>query len=330
MSTFPHIRLRRLRQTPAIRRLVRQTNLAPTDLIQPLFIHHQDDAKIAINSMPGFFQLGLNQLRNEILELKEFGVGAVLLFGIPAVKDDLGSDSCDPTGCVQRAIAEIKRIDPDMLVITDSCFCEYTSHGHCGIVSDKQGQLDLDNDATLELLAKQVVVQAQAGADMVAPSGSVDGMVAAIRQALDAANFQHIPIMSYSAKFASALYGPFREGLNVGLQFGDRRSYQMDPANSDEALRENELDISEGADILMVKPALFYLDVIHRIKQANPGVPLAAYMVSGEYAMIKAAGQQGWLDETQVMLEALLSIRRAGADLIITYEAKQIANYLNS
>jgi porphobilinogen synthase len=325
-------RLRRLRGTEAIRRLVRETRLSPEDFVYPLFVVHGTGVRNEIPSMPGQHQLSLDQLPAEAQELRSLGIGAVLLFGIPASKDEEGSEAYAADGIVQRAVRALKQAAPDLLVITDVCLCEYTSHGHCGIV--REGEVD--NDATLPLLARTAISHAQAGADMVAPSAMMDGQVAAIRQALDEAGFGQTPIMAYSAKYASAFYGPFREAAESAPQFGDRRGYQMDPPNAREALREIESDIAEGADIVMVKPALAYLDVLARARQrldlpaGRHGVPLAAYNVSGEYAMIKAAAANGWLDERGVALEVLTAIKRAGADVIITYHAKEAARWLQS
>jgi len=327
--SFPDIRPRRLRQHSALRGLVQETQLQAQDFIMPLFIKHGDNLKLPIASMPGQYQLSIDQLKAEIDDIMRLGIGSVLLFGIPEHKDPVGKDSYSNEGIIQRAIKEIKTIAPQLLVIADTCFCEYTDHGHCGVIGElANGQWALDNDKTLALLAKQAVCQATAGADVIAPSGMIDGMVKTIRQALDDAGFQHIPILSYAVKYASSFYGPFREAAEGAPQFGDRKSYQMDPANSCEALREAALDIDEGADMLMVKPALSYLDIIFRIKQQYPTLPLAAYQVSGEYAMIKAAAQNGWLDEQRCALESLLSIKRAGADFIISYFSKSAAAWL--
>ncbi|MDI6857251.1 MAG: porphobilinogen synthase [Dehalococcoidia bacterium] len=318
---FP--RFRRLRSAEGLRRLVRETRLSPEELVYPLFVVHGTGVRNEIPSMPGQHQLSLDQLPAEAQELRSLGIPAVLLFGIPASKDDEGSEAYADDGIVQQAVRALKQADPDLPVITDVCLCEYTSHGHCGIV--REGEVD--NDATLPLLARTAVSHARAGADMVAPSAMMDGQVAAIRAALDEAGFVQTPIMSYSAKYASAFYGPFREAAESAPQFGDRRGYQMDPPNAREALREIESDIAEGADIVMVKPALAYLDVLGRAR-ARFDVPLAAYNVSGEYAMIKAAAANGWLDEQRVTLEVLTAIKRAGADIVITYHAKEAARWL--
>ncbi|MBB71696.1 MAG: porphobilinogen synthase [Legionellales bacterium] len=322
MTSFPETRLRRLRQHPKLRDLVRETRVSVNDLILPLFIHHDPDHRQEIASMPGQFQWGLNQLETEISDISKLGIPGVLLFGIPAHKDDLGSDSYSDNGIIQQAIQRIKSVNSDLLVISDVCFCEYTSHGHCGVIDEVAGRVDVDNDKTLELLAKQAVSHAEAGADVVAPSGMMDGMVTAIRSGLDAHDYQHIPILSYAVKYSSSFYGPFREAAEGAPQFGDRKTYQMDVANSHEALREADSDVYEGADMLMVKPAMAYLDIIHRVKQAHPDMPLGAYQVSGEYAMIKAAARDGLLDEQQAMHESLIAIKRAGADFIISYFAK--------
>jgi porphobilinogen synthase len=278
--------------------------------------------------MPEHFQIPVSELAAEAREVTDSGIPAVILFGIPEHKDAVGSDACRDDGIVQQAIRAIKDAVPDLLVITDVCFCEFTDHGHCGVVSEETGRLDVDNDATLALLQQQAVSHARAGADLVAPSGMMDGMVDAIRCGLDDNGFSHIPIMSYAAKYCSGFYGPFRDAAQSAPQFGDRSSYQMDPANGNEALREVELDVGEGADLLMVKPALSYLDIIRRVKEAYPEIPLAAYNVSGEYAMVKAAARNGWIDERRVALEILTSIRRAGADMILTYHARDVARWL--
>jgi porphobilinogen synthase len=320
-------RLRRLRQHPRLRDLVRENRLHIDDLIYPLFVYHGKNLRHEIPSMPGQFQLSLDRLGEAAAEVAELGIPAVLLFGIPAHKDPRGESACDDAGIVQEAVRLIKRQSPELLVITDVCFCEYTDHGHCGPLSETAGRVDVDNDETLPLLAKQAVSHARAGADVVAPSGMMDGMVAAIRAGLDETGFSHLPILSYSAKFASGYYGPFREAAESAPSFGDRRSYQMDPANGDEAMREVELDLAEGADMVMVKPALAYLDLVRRVKERF-GVPLAVYNVSGEYAMVKAAAAKGWIDEERIVLETLTGFKRAGADMIITYHAKDVARWL--
>ena len=322
------LRLRRLRRTPALRALVQETTLDQQDLIYPLFIKAGNNIRQPILSMPGCFQLSVDNLADEIAELVKLGILGIILFGIPAVKDAQGQDSCHQQGIVQTAIKAIKALAPQLLIIADVCLCEYTDHGHCGIVNDKTGSMDVDNDATLAILGAQAVSMAQAGADIIAPSGMMDGMVGVIRQKLDEQDFQHIPILSYAVKYASSLYGPFREAAEGAPQFGDRRSYQMDIHNAAEALREAALDVAEGADMLMIKPAGFYADIIYRIKQTFPALPLAAYQVSGEYALIKAAAEKGWLDEKRAAMESLVSIKRAGADFIITYYAKAVAKWL--
>jgi porphobilinogen synthase len=302
---------------------VRETALSPGDFVYPLFVTHGQNVRQEISAMPGQFQLSVDQLPAQAEELRSLGIPAVILFGLPAAKDDQGSEAYDPDGIVQRAVRTLKQAAPSLVVITDVCLCEYTSHGHCGVVVDGE----VDNDATLSLLARTAVSQAQAGADIVAPSDMMDGRVASIRAALDDAGLGHVPIMSYAAKQASAFYGPFRVAADSAPQFGDRRSYQMDPANWREALREIEADIAEGADIVMVKPALSNLDIIARAREAFR-LPIAAYNVSGEYAMVKAAAAAGYLDERLATLEVLTAIRRAGADIIITYHAKEAANWL--
>ena len=324
---FPQLRLRRLRQHTALRELVRETELTVRDLILPLFVRHGTNTRQPIASMPGQAQLSPDLLADEVREIVDLAIPGVILFGIPAWKDVSGSAALRDDGIVQQAVRKIKEIAPDLLVITDLCFCEYTDHGHCGVVIDHGGRSDVDNDETLELLSQQSVSHAKAGADVIAPSGMMDGMVAAIRKGLDAAGHEQTPILSYAAKYASAFYGPFREAAESAPRFGDRRSYQMDPANAREALREVALDLAEGADLVMVKPALSYLDVICRVKQAHPEVPLCAYNVSGEYSMMKAAAANGWLDEQRTTLEILTSIKRAGADMIITYSAKDVARW---
>jgi len=322
---FPVNRLRRLRKNENIRRLVRENHLLVDDLIYPIFIEDGKDIKKEIPSMPGIFRWSLDRVNEELDEVVNLGIPAVLLFGIPSHKDEVGSDTWNEEGIIQRAIRHIKKHYPNLYVITDVCFCEYTSHGHCGVLHDH----DVDNDLTLENTKKQVVSHAKAGADMVAPSGMMDGVVKTIREALDEAGYRYIPIMAYSAKYASSYYGPFREAADSTPAFGDRRTYQMDPANRREALREVAIDIEEGADIVMVKPALSYLDVIRDLRNTF-NVPIAAYNVSGEYSMIKAAGKLGWIDEKKVMLETLISMKRAGADIIITYFAKEVAKILKN
>lgn len=334
--SYPAIRPRRLRRTPALRRLVRETTLSASNFIAPLFVRHGHNLRKPIASMPGQAQLSVDLAVREAEALAHVGVPAVLLFGIPAHKDLLGSENYAEDGIVPQAIRAIKAEVPEMVIISDMCFCEYTTHGHCGIVNAPDGEgynarLEagyLLNDVTLKLLGRASVVHAQAGADIIAPSGMLDGMVGAIRSALDGARLEHVAIMSYAVKFASALYGPFREAAEGAPQFGDRAQYQMDIANSREALREAALDVSEGADMLIIKPAGTYLDIIQRVRDAHD-LPLAAYQVSGEYSMIKAAAANGWIDERRTALEALTAIRRAGADMIITYFAKEAAAWLS-
>jgi porphobilinogen synthase len=324
---FPLQRARRLRGHPRLRDLVRETQLAVNDLIYPLFVYHGKNLRREIASMPGQYQLSLDRLGDALAEVAELGLPAIIFFGIPEHKDAFGSAAARDDGIVQEAIRLTRRVAPDLLVITDLCFCEYTDHGHCGPLAEIGGRIDLDNDATLPLLVEQATSHARAGAHMIAPSGMIDGMVAAIRRGLDLAGFTHLPIMSYAAKFASGYYGPFRDAAESAPSFGDRRTYQMDPANALEALKEAAIDLAEGADILMVKPALAYLDIIYRVKEAC-GLPLAAYNVSGEYAMIKAAAANGWIDERRVVLETLTGIKRAGADMILTYHALDVARWL--
>ena len=321
---FPQYRPRRLRANETIRRMVRETTLSPDNFIYPMFVTHGKGVRKEISSMPGNYQQSVDNLVKDCEEVHGLGIPAVILFGIPEHKDEMGTEAYSDEGIVQHAIKAIKNKLPDLLVITDVCMCEYTSHGHCGII--KNGQVQ--NDATLELLAKEALSHAKAGADMVAPSDMMDGRVGAIREVLDDEGFENIPIMAYAAKYASGFYGPFREAAESTPQFGDRRSYQMDPSNGREALREVELDIEEGADIVMVKPALSYLDIISQVKQEF-NMPVAAYNVSGEYSMIKAAAKLGWIDGDRVMMEVLTSIKRAGADMILTYHAKEAAKLLN-
>lgn len=316
-------RPRRLRRGETLRRMVRETTLTPDDLILPLFVTYGKGVKKPITSMPGHYQLSVDNIRKEAKEIKALGIPAVILFGIPEHKDETGSSAFDRHGPVQEAIKAIKDKVPGLLVITDVCMCEYTSHGHCGIIKND----DVDNDSTLELLSRESLSHAEAGADIVAPSDMMDGRVGAIRETLDENGFTDIPVMSYAAKYASAFYGPFREAAESTPQFGDRRTYQMDPGNTDEALKEVALDIEEGADIVMVKPALPYLDIITRIK-TEFRFPVAAYNVSGEFSMIKAAAERGWLDGDRAMMESLMSIKRAGADMILTYFAKEAARLL--
>jgi porphobilinogen synthase len=343
---FPTTRLRRLRYSAPIRRLVRETNLSPSQLVLPLFVRPGVGVRREIASMPGHAQLSPDLAAEEARQAAKLGLGGVILFGIPDEKDPHGSDSYSDSGIIQKGIRAVKDAAPDIVCMTDVCLCEYTDHGHCGVVKSSEpipsslqpsdssltppaSGLTIDNDATLELLARQAVSHAQAGADVVAPSGMMDGMVGAIRKALDAAGFERVPILSYAVKYSSAFYGPFREAAESAPRFGDRRSYQMDPAAAaDQAIREVQLDLAEGADMVMVKPALAYLDVIRRVHDCFPGVPLAAYNVSGEYSMVKAAAAQGWLDQQQSAMEMLVAIRRAGASIVLTYWAKEAAQWL--
>lgn len=326
-SSFPSLRLRRLRQHPLLRDLVRETELNLKDLILPLFIKGKDGEKQPIESMPGHYQIPLSSLKKEIEELMSLGISSIILFGIPAHKDAYGSDSCNDNGIIQEAIKRIRDTSSDLLIISDICFCEYTDHGHCGFLSEKFGKMDIDNDKTLELLVKQSISHAKAGTNVIAPSGMMDGMVKAIRSGLDEAGFQHLPILSYSVKYHSSMYGPFRAAAEGTPKHGDRCTHQMDSANAQEALREVHLDVEEGTDMLMVKPAHTYLDVIYRVKQAYPYIPLGAYHTSGEFSMIKAAAERGWIEEKTAALEILRGIRRAGADFIITYFAKDVAKW---
>jgi len=323
MAIFPQVRLRRLRRTETLRALVRENRVEVGDLVYPMFIVEGKGIKEEITSMPGIFRYSPDQLPLEIEEVARLKIPAVLLFGIPEHKDENGSSAYHREGVVQQAIGVIKNSVPELIVITDVCLCEYTSHGHCGVVTNEQ----VDNDQTLPLLAKMAVSHVEVGADIVAPSDMMDGRVKVIRESLDEKGFQHIPILSYAAKYASAFYGPFREAAESVPQFGNRRGYQMDPPNVREALREVEQDIAEGADIIMIKPALAYLDVIRQVRDAF-NYPLAAYNVSGEYAMVKAAAQRGWIDERRVILETLTAIKRAGAEIILTYHAKEFARWL--
>ena len=325
LPNFPVSRLRRLRKTAGLREMFRETHLTKSDFIFPLFVAEGENIRREISSMPNMFQLSIGNIVRECEELLTLGIKAVLLFGIPDFKDEVGSSGYADEGIIQKATREIKRNFPEMLVITDVCLCEYTSHGHCGVIENEFVQ----NDATLELLAKQALTHAQNGADIIAPSDMMDGRVAAIRKVLDENGFHDTPIMAYSAKYSSAFYGPFREAAESAPQFGDRKSYQMDFGNSDEAMREIALDIQEGADIVMVKPALSYLDIIRRAKD-NFNVPMAAYNVSGEYSMVKAAAERGWIDGEKVMMETLTAIKRAGADVIISYFAKEAVTLLDN
>lgn len=324
MSIYPIVRHRRLRYNPIIRDMVRETVLTKNDLIYPLFVAPGNNVKNPVRSMPGVFQMSIDKIVEECKEVRDLGLPAVILFGIPEHKDDRGSEAYDPNGIIQRAIQAIKKEVKDLVIITDVCMCEYTSHGHCGVLNGEE----ILNDETLELLAKESLTHAQAGADIIAPSDMMDGRVAAIRKILDENGFNKIPIMSYAAKYASGFYGPFRDAAESTPAFGDRRSHQMDIGNINEAIREVEEDIKEGADIVMVKPAGPYLDVIREVKQRF-GMPTAAYQVSGEFSMIKAAGANGWIDEERVMVESVSAIKRAGADLILTYFAKELARWID-
>ena len=327
---LPEIRMRRLRYHPAVRRLVQGPRLDPGKLIWPLFVRSGEQVRQEITSMPGQFQLSIDELVAEAQQALELGLGGILLFGLPDNKDATGSDSYSDQGIVQQAVSAVKEAVPELLVITDACFCEYTDHGHCGLLHETAGGVDVDNDATLALLGQQAVSHAQAGSDMIAPSGMMDGMVEAIRNALDEAGFNHLPVMSYAAKYASSFYGPFRDAAESTPQFGDRRSYQMDPAAlAGQALREVELDLAEGADLIMVKPALAYLDIVRQVRDTFPGIPLATYNVSGEYSMVKAAAERGWIDEKTIVCESLTAMHRAGADILITYWAKEVAHWLS-
>lgn len=324
---FPQTRLRRLRYHPAVRNLVRETDLSVHDFILPLFVRPGQNVKKEIASMPGNYQLSVDRLVDEVGKAVDLGIRAFIFFGIPASKDPQGAIAWHDEGIVQQALRALRPAFKDVLLITDECFCEYTDHGHCGVLHEHGGRMDVDNDATLPNLARQCLSHVQAGADIVAPSGMMDGMVHAIRKGLDDAGYNNIPIMSYAAKYASGFYGPFRDAAESPPSFGDRSTYQMDPANSNEAMREVQLDLDEGADIIMVKPALSYLDIIRRVKDRFE-VPLAAYNVSGEFAMVKAAAAKGWIDEKRVAMEILTSIKRAGADMILTYHAMDAARWL--
>ena len=319
------IRPRRLRRTDVLRRLVRETHLHLDDFIAPVFIIAGENKKNSIPSMPGIFQWSIDRVNEEIDELVAAGIDKIILFGIPKSKDSTGSDTCSPDGIIQKSLRKLKTEFPDIFIVTDVCFCEYTDHGHCGVFENK----DVHNDSTLSLLGEQALSHAAAGADMVAPSSMMDGMVGEIRFALDTAGFDHIPIMSYAVKYASAFYGPFRDAVDSTPKFGDRKSYQMDPANIQEAIKEAELDLLEGADIIMVKPALAYLDVISHIKDIS-NIPVACYNVSGEYSMLKAAAEKGWIDHDSAMMEMLISMKRAGADIIISYFAKEAAQLIKN
>lgn len=321
---FPTNRMRRLRKSPILREMVRENHLSKSDLMYPMFVIHGNKVRNEVSSLPGVYQLSVDELLREAELIVDKGISSIILFGIPATKDEYGTEAYREDGVVQQAIRALKKHFPELIVATDVCLCEYTNHGHCGVVKDGY----VVNDPTLELLAKTALSHATAGADIIAPSDMMDGRIGVIRQALDEHGYQDIPIMAYSAKYASAFYGPFREAADSTPQFGDRCSYQMDPANSNEAMREISLDIDEGADIIMVKPGLTYLDILRRAKQEF-NVPLAVYNVSGEYAMVKAAAQKGWIDEARIVLEVLLSMKRAGADIILTYHAVDVANWLD-
>ncbi len=327
---FPKTRLRRLRRSANIRELVQETALNINKLVFPLFIRHGKGINNPILSMPGHFQISVDHLEAEVQSLWDLGIKRVMLFGIPACKDAFGKDAFSDNGIIQQAIPVIKKILPNMLVMSDICSCEYTDHGHCGIITAEQNEEEvcIDNDATVELYAKQAVSHAKAGADVLAPSGNMDGMVQFVREALDNAGYQHVAILSHSVKYASSMYGPFRQAAEGAPKFGDRRTYQMDFANGCEAMHECALDVAEGADMLMVKPAHAYLDIIYRVKEAFPHLPLGAYHTSGEFAMIKAAAEKGWIDEKKGVLEVLTAIHRAGADFIITYYAKEVAEWM--
>lgn len=331
-STAIKKRPRRLRRTKALRKMIRETSLETCNFVQPLFVTSETKERHPISSMPNVFQLPVEEVAEEAQKIHALGISAVLLFGIPSTKDLLGSENFSPKGVIPRAVREIKKAVPELVVITDVCMCEYTSNGHCGVLNSQAGESKTGfeplNDRTLDVLKKVALIHAQAGADMVAPSGMMDGMVGVLRSELDLWDFTHVAILSYTVKYASALYGPFRQAAKGVPAFGDRKSHQMDPANSNEALREAMLDVEEGADFLMVKPALPYLDVLWRLRKRFPEMPLAAYHVSGEYSMVKASVANGWLNERQAVLEILTSIRRAGANLIITYYAQEVAGWM--
>ena len=324
---FPVVRNRRLRSSAGLRSLVRETRLDATDFIMPIFITEGEGVQEEISSMPGVYHWSLDTMERELAEIAEVGVQSVMVFGVPDHKDALGTSAYDDNGITQRAIRKMKALYPELVVIADNCLCQYTDHGHCGVVHTTECGAEIDNDESLELLARTAVSQARAGADIIAPSNMMDGFVWAIRNALDEAGYKNVPIMSYSVKYSSAYYGPFREAAHSAPQFGDRRTYQMDPANSREALREAQSDVDEGADFLMVKPALAYLDIIRMLRDRY-ALPIVAYNVSAEYSMVKAAALQGWIDEKAIVLETLTGMKRAGADLIITYHAKDAARWL--
>ena len=331
LASYPRIRPRRLRHTLRMREAIRETGLTPRDFIYPLFVVHGERVRKPISSMPGIFQVSVDEAVAEAKEADSLGISAVLLFGIPARKDPIGLENFADDGIIQQAVRAIKNAVPDLMVVTDMCLCEYTDHGHCGVLNRDNPMLPdgyVLNDETLEILAKASVSHAGAGADIVAPSGMIDGMVNVIREALDESSFTHIPVMSYSIKYASGYYGPFREAAEGAPKFGDRKTHQMDPANVREAVKEAGIDVEEGADFLMVKPALAYLDVIRQVHDTYPELPMVGYNVSGEYSMVKAAAQQGWLDERTITLENLTAIKRAGADLIISYHAKEASRWL--
>lgn len=324
---YPLLRHRRLRNSAALRSMVRETSVGVNDLIAPVFVTEGSGVKEQISSMPGVYHWSLDNLEQEISEIAALGIQSVLVFGVPSEKDAIGSSAYAENGIVQKAIRQIKSLHSDLVVIADTCLCQFTDHGHCGVVHTTECGADIDNDESLELLVKTAVSQARAGADIIAPSNMMDGFVSAIRQGLDEAGFKHIPIMSYSVKYASAYYGPFREAAHSSPQFGDRKTYQMDPANAREALREAESDVAEGADFLMVKPGLAYLDIVRMLRDRY-SLPIVVYNVSAEYSMVKAAAMQGWIDERAIVMETLLGMKRAGADLIITYHAKDAARWL--
>ncbi|MFN7038711.1 MAG: porphobilinogen synthase [Alphaproteobacteria bacterium] len=324
------VRLRRLRYHPTVRSLIRETKVTIEDLVLPIFVKSGFKIKNPISSMPGHFQYSVDMLEEEINTILDLGITTIIVFGIPELKDELGSDSYDQNGIVQQAVKKIKSIAPNLLVISDICLCQYTDHGHCGILKNHDNIYNVDNDLTLDILAKQAVSHAAAGADILAPAGMIDGMVAVIRKALDEAGFSNLPILSYSVKYKSAMYGPFGIAAEGAAKIGDRSTYQMDPANSNEAIREAMFDIEEGADMLMIKPAHTYLDIIYKVKENFPYIPVAAYQVSGEYSMLKAAFQNGWLKEKDTVFEVLTSIKRAGADFIISYFTKDVAKWCKS
>ena len=330
MSTiFPTVRLRRLRQHPVIRDLIRETELNLDDLVHAIFIKGDEGEKNPISSMPGHYQIPLSKLDEEITEIVSLGIKSLMIFGVPSFKDIVGSDSFNDHGIMQKAIRQIRKIAPDLLIISDICLCQYTDHGHCGVMDDHGSCVDLNNDKTLEILVKQAISHAKAGANMLAPSGMIDGQIVTLRQGLDKAGFSHIPLMGHTAKYSSSMYGPFRQATEGAPKFGDRSTYQMDPANGSEALREAAMDVLEGADILLIKPAHTYLDIIYRVKQAYPNIPLCAYHPSAEFSMIKAASEKGWINERKIVFEVLTSIKRAGADFMVTYYTKEVAGWMS-